>query len=138
MLNAQHGGAGIHYLAITCAADCSGANAIYQDVPVTAMTTTGQYTLGARVRAEGHAGALRVAVTILDRNGKVLGEKSFAEPAPLPGGPGADSVVLSGNFALTSFPITLDPKASVLRFSISPTASGTFDIVDTWLMRNTY
>jgi hypothetical protein len=138
MLNMQHDGAGIRYLALTCAADCSAASAIYQDVPITAKTTSGQYTLGARVHAEGQPGALRLAVTMLDRNGKVLGEKSFTESAPLPGGPGANSVVLSGNFALTSFPITIDPQASVLRFSISPTTSGTFDIVDTWLMRNTY
>jgi hypothetical protein len=134
----QRGGAGIRYLALTCAADCSAANAIYQDVPITAKTTSGQYTLGATVRAEGHTGALRLAVTMLDRNGKVLGEKSFTESAPMPGGPGANSVVLSGNFALNSFLITIDPRASVLRFSISPTTSGTFDIVDTWLMRDTY
>jgi hypothetical protein len=138
MLYMQRGGAGIRYLALTCAADCSAANAIYQDVPISAKTTSGRYTLGARVHAEGHAGALRLAVTMLDRNGKVLDEKSFTESAPLPGGPGANSVVLSGNFALTSFPITIDPQASVLRFSISPTSSGTFDIVDTWLMRDSY
>lgn len=138
MLYVQHGGAGVRYLALTCTAGCSAANAIYQDVPITAKTTSGQYTLGARVRAEGHAGSLRIAVTMLDRDGKVLGEKSFAESAPLPGGPGADSVVLSGNFVLKTFPITIDPQASVLRFSISPTTSGAFDIVDTWLMRNSY
>ena len=80
----QRDGAGIRYLALTCAADCSAANAIYQDVPITTKITSGRYTLGARVRAEGHPGALRVAVTMLDRNGKVLGEKSFTESAPLP------------------------------------------------------
>lgn len=134
----QHGGTGIRYLALTCTANCSVANAIYQDVPVTAKTTSGQYTLGARVRAEDHPGTLHVAVTMLDRSGKVLGQKAFSELAPLPGGPGADSVVLSGNFELKSFPITVDSRASVLRFSISPDASGTFDIVDTWLMKNSY
>jgi hypothetical protein len=138
MLNVQRGGAGVRYLALSCAADCSAANAIYQDVPVTPKTTSGRYTLGSRVSAEGHAGALRLAVTVLDRNGKVLDEKSFTEPAPTPGGTGADSVVLSGNFALNSFSLAIDPQASVLRFSISPTASGTFDIVDTWLMKDTY
>jgi hypothetical protein len=138
MLNVQHGGAGVRYLALTCAANCSAANAIYQDVPVTPQTTSGRYTLGARVVAEGHAGALHLAVTVLDRNGKVLEEKSFSESAPTPSGPGADSVVLSGNFALNSFPIIVNPQASVLRFSISPTTSGTFDIVDTWLMKDTY
>ncbi len=137
-LNVQHGGAGIRYLALTCGANCSAANAIYQDVPITAQTTSGRYTLGARVSAEGHAGALRLAVTVLDRNGKVLDEKSFSESAPTPRGPGADSLVLSGNFELNSFPITIDPRASVLRFSIGPTGSGTFNIVDTWLMRDTY
>jgi hypothetical protein len=137
MQNRQRG-AGIRYLALTCAADCSAANAIYQDVPITAKTTSGRYTLGARVVAEGHADALRLAVTMLDRNGKVLDEKGFTESAPMPGGPGANSVVLSGNFALNSFPITIDPQASVLRFSISPTTSGTFDIVDTWLMKDSY
>jgi hypothetical protein len=134
----QHGGAGIRYLSLTCSADCSAANAIYQDVAITAQTTSGRYMLGARVRAEGHAGALRIAVTVLDRNGKVLDEKSFSESAPTPSGPGADSVVLSGNFALNSFPVTIGPQASVLRFSISPTSSGTFDIVDTWLMKDSY
>lgn len=134
----QHGGAGIRYLALTCTAGCSGTSAIYQDVPITAKVTSGQYTLGARMRAEGHAGTLLVAVTVLDRNGKILGKKSFAESAPLPGGPGADSVVLSGNFELKSFPVTIGPQTSVLRFSISPATSGTFDIVDTWLMRNSY
>ena len=138
MLNVQHGGAGIRYLELTCAADCGPANAIYQDVPITAKTTSGRYTLGARVRAEGHASALRLAVTVLDGNGKVLDEKSFTESAPTPGGTGADSVVLSGNFALTSFPIAIDSQASLLRFSISPASSGTFDIVDTWLMKDTY
>lgn len=134
----QPGGAGIRYLVLTCADGCSAANAIYQDVPITAKTTGGRYTLGARVRAEGHAGALRLAVTMLDRSGKTLSEKSFTESAPLPGGPGADSVVLSGNFELKSFPLTIDSKASVLRFSIRPITSGTFDIVDTWLMKDTY
>lgn len=134
----QQGGAGIRYLELKCAANCLAGNAIYQDVPITAKTTSGRYTLGARVRAHDQAGALRLAVTVLDRNGQVLDEKSFSEPAPLPGGPGADSVVLSGNFALNSFPITIDPQASVLRFSISPTSTGTFDIVDTWLMKDTY
>ena len=138
MLNVQRGGVGIRYLALTCATDCSAAKGIYQDVPITKQTTSGQYTLGARVRAEGQPGALRLAVTMLDRDGKVLGEKSFTESAPLPDGPGANSVVLSGNFELPSFPITIDPHASMLRFSISPTTSGTFDIVDTWLMRSTY
>ena len=138
MQNVQHGGAGIRYLALTCAADCSAAHAIYQDVPITAKATSGRYTLGARVRAEGHAGALRLAVTVLDRNGKVLDEKSFSEPAPTPGGPGADSVVLSGNLAFNSFFLTIDPEASVLRFSISPASTGTFDIVDVWLMKDTY
>lgn len=134
----QPGGDGIRYLALTCAADCSAANAIYQDVPITAKTSSGHYTLGVRVRAEDHAGALRVAVTMLDRNGKVLGEKSFSESAPMPGGSGANSVVLSGNFELMSFPITINRQVSVLRFSISPTTSGTVDIADTWLMRNSY
>ena len=138
MLNVQHGGAGVRYLELTCAADCVAATAIYQDVPITAKTTSGRYTLGARVKAEGHAGALRLAVTVLDRNGKVLDEKSFSEPAPTSSGPGGDSVVLSGNFALNSFSLAIDPQASVLRFSISPTSSGTFDIVDTWLMKDTY
>lgn len=138
MQNVQLGGTGVHYLALTCADDCFEANAIYQDVPITDKTTSGRYSLGARVRTEGHAGALRLAVTVLDRNGKALDEKSFSESAPAPGGPGADSVVLSGNFALHSFPITIDPQASVLRFSISPNSSGTFDIVDTWLMKDTY
>jgi hypothetical protein len=134
----QHGGGGIHYLVLACAADCSAANTIYQDVPITAKTTSGRYTLGARVRAEGHAGALRVAVTVLDRNGKVLEEKSFSEPAPTPSGPGADSVVLSGNLELDPFSLTIDPQASVLRFSIGPASGGTFDIVDTWLMKDSY
>ncbi len=138
LLNKQTGGSGIRYLALTCTADCSAAHAIYQDVPITAKTTSGQYTIGARVRAEDHAGELRLAVSVLDHNGKVLEDKSFTESVPMPGGPGADSVVLSGNFALQSFPITIDPQARVLRFSISPTAAGTSDIVDTWLMRNTY
>lgn len=134
----QQGGAGIRYLALTCTANCSAANAMYQDVPVTAKMTSGEYTLGARVRAEGNPGRMQVAVTMLDRTGKVLGQKLFSESAPLPGGPGADSVVLSGNFELKSFPITIDSRVSVLRFSISPAATGTFDIVDTWLMKNTY
>lgn len=138
MLNVQQGGNGIRYLALTCAADCSASNSIYQDVPVTSKTTSGWYTLGARVRAEGKPGALRLAVTQLDRNGKVLDEKSFSESAPTASGPGTDSVVLSGNFELKPFPITIDPQASVLRFSISPTSPGTFDIVDTWLMKDSY
>ena len=54
----QQGGAGIRDPTLTCTADCSAADAIYQDVPVTAKTTSGQYTLGVRVRAEDHAGAL--------------------------------------------------------------------------------
>jgi hypothetical protein len=137
-LNVQHGGAGVRYLALTCEAKCSAANAIYQDVPITAQTTSGRYTLGIRVSAEGHAGSLRLAMTVLDRNGKALGEKSFTEPAPTPSGPGADSVVLSGNFAVNSFPLTIDPQASVLRFSISPITRGTFNIVDAWLMKDTY
>jgi len=134
----QHGGAGIHYLAITCAADCSAGHAIYQDVPITDKTTSGRYTVGARVHPEGQPGALRLAVTVLDHDGKVLDEKSFSESAPTPGGPGADSIVLSGNFALNSFPITISPQASVLRFSIGPSSSGSFDVVDTWLMKDTY
>lgn len=138
MQNVQHGGAGIRYLELTCLAGCDAANAIYQDVPITAKTTSGRYTLGARVRAEGHAGALRLAVTVLDRDGKVLDEKSFTESAPTSSGTGGDSVVLSGNFALNSFPLAIDPQASVLRFRISPTSSGTVDIVDTWLMKDTY
>ena len=138
LLYKQHGGGGIHYLALTCAAGCSAAHAIYQDVPVTAKTTSGRYTLGVRVSAEDHAGTLRLAVTVLDRNGKVLDEKSSSVSVPTPSGPGADSVVLSGNFALNPFPITIDPQASVLRFSISPASSGTFDIADTWLMKDTY
>jgi hypothetical protein len=138
MLNVQRGGTGVRYLALTCTGDCSAHNGIYQDVPVTANTTSGRYTLGARVVAEGQAGALRLSVTMLDGHGKVLDEKSFDESAPTGSGPEADSVVLSGNFELKSFPITIDPQASVLRFSISPTSSGTFDIVDTWLMKDTY
>lgn len=138
MQNVQRGGAGIRYLELTCAADCSAANAIYQDVPITIKTTSGRYTLGARVRAEGHAGALRLAITVLDENGRVLDEKSFSESAPTSRGTGADSVVLSGNFELNSFSLTIAPQASVLRFSIGPTGSGTFDIFDTWLMKDTY
>jgi len=134
----QHGGAGIRYLELTCATNCMPSNAIYQLVPVTAKTTSGRYTLGARVRAHDHAGALRLAVAVLDRNGKVLDEKSFTETAPLPSGPGADSVVLSGNFALNPLMLTIDPQASVLQFSISPANAGTFDIVDIWLMKDTY
>lgn len=138
MLYVQHGGAGVHYLSLTCGANCDAANRIYQDVPVTGRTTSGRYTLGARVRAEGRAGTLRLAVTVLDGDGEVLDEQSFNEPAPIPSGPEADSVVLSGNFALNSFPLAINPEASVLRFSISPTGRGTFDIVDTWLMKDTY
>lgn len=138
MLNVQHGGTGIRYLELTCTAECGPANAIYQDGPITAKTTSGRYTLGARVKAEGHAGSLRLAVTVLDRNGKVLDEKSFAESAPTSSGPGGDSVVLSGNFELNSFSLAIDSQASVLRFSISPTSSGTVDVVDTWLMKDTY
>ena len=136
--NKQREGVGIRYLALTCTADCSASSRIYQDIPITAKTTSGRYSLGARVRAEGRPGTLRLAVTVLDGERKILTGKSFTESAPLPGGPEADSVVLSGNFDLKSFPITIDPRASVLRFSISPTTSGTFDIVDAWLMRDTY
>lgn len=138
LLNKQHGGEGVRYLALTCAADCGAGDAIYQDVPITSKTTSGRYTLGARVRAEEKAGGLRLAVAVLDGNGKVLDEKSFDEPAPTASGPGKDSVVLSGNFELKSFPMTIDPKASVLRFSITPSSSGTYDIVDTWLMKDSY
>lgn len=138
MLNRQKGGVGVRYLELTCKTGCSAGTSIYQDVPVSATTSSGRYTLGARVSAEGKAGTLRVAITVLNRNGKVLDEKSFDQPAPTPSGPGADSVVLSGNFALNSFPITIGSDASVLRFSISPTTSGTYDLVDTWLMKDSY
>lgn len=138
LLHRQNGGVGIHYLELTCTASCSASNAVSQDVPITSKTTSGQYTLGARVRVQDHAGKLRLAVTMLDRKGKVLSELSFTESVPMPGGSGANSIVLSGNFEFKSFPITIDPQAKVLRFSISPATSGTYDVVDTWLMRNTY
>jgi hypothetical protein len=135
------GGQGVRYVVLSCAAECSpSANVLYQDVPVSARMTSGQYTFGAETRSENHDGTLRFAVTMLDGNGKVLGEKSFTGAVMASNGQftPAESILLSSQFVHTTVQLTINPRTKVLRYSISPASNGTFDIVDTWLMKDSY
>ncbi|MFP5232341.1 MAG: hypothetical protein ACLGQX_06875 [Acidobacteriota bacterium] len=134
------GGQDVRYLAFGCAAECSSANVLYQDVPVSANVTSGRYTFGAEARSEGHDCTVRFAVSTLDSSGKILGEQSFTATLATSNGKfnAGESFHLSSEFVVTTVPITIDSKVSFLRFSISPGTSGTFDIVDAWLMKDTY
>jgi hypothetical protein len=132
----QLGGEGIRYLAINCGGECTEDQAVYQDVAVAGQIGAGQYTYAARIISESGAGTIRVGLRQIDSNGNELAKaettariddknERFSR---------ADSIVLAGNFV--SGTVQLDRRAKVLRFELSPTTSNTFNVVDTWLIRN--
>lgn len=137
----QAGGQGVRYTVLDCSGECSTGGMLYQDIPITAQTTSGTYTFGATTRFEGNGtGALKFSLSQLDSSGKVLSEKSFSANVTASNGhfTGADSVVLSSYFESTTVPVQIEPAAKFLRFGISPSTTGIFDIVDAWLLKETY
>jgi len=132
----QPGGKGVSYLAINCDGKCTEKEAVFQDVSLARAAGAGLYTYAATVRSESGPGTIRLSITQLDANGKELSSGGTAaqvdEKNERVGG--TDSVVLSGTFV--SGTVDVSPKASVLRFQLSPLTSGTFDMIDAWLIRN--
>lgn len=135
----QPGGQGVRYVALTCLEKCSTANIFYQDVPMTANITSGTYTFGATARFEGNGtGALEFILSQLDSSGNVLSEKSFVANVKPSNGHfmDTDSIVLSSSFESLTAPVRIGQATKVLRFGISPSTIGIFDIVDTWVIKD--
>lgn len=128
-------GTGVRYLATNCAGTCTGQQMIYQDLPISAQTPSGSYTLAVTARTEGTtSGTLKLTLYQLNSSGASVATpisfNSQADPTSQP------SVVLGSRFLKGIANVQLAPTATTLRFAITPTTSNTFDIVDAWLMLN--
>jgi hypothetical protein len=145
---------GVTYLRLDCRAGCPN-EVLYQDIPLDSPARRSDaYTLGVIGRSEAGPGSLSFSLTQLDHAGHVLAaspvqvidlspeqtrcdktgkrcQQFIYNPAE-----NAGSVVLSSNFASRTVPVSLNPHATTLRFSIAPASANAFNIVSAWLMRS--
>jgi hypothetical protein len=136
----QRNGKGVRYLAVNCSGPCAPDEYLYQDVPVSSLTSSGMYTFGVVARSEGSPGTLQIELQQIDGGGNALDTKAF-DAAVDPRNQrfsGDDSVLLSSGFFSTTTSLTIDSRTRALRFIVSPKTRQIFDILDAWLMKDTY
>jgi hypothetical protein len=130
---------GVRYLQVSCGeTPCAPDGAIYQDIPVASLPRSSAYDYGFSGVIDGaEDGAMRVKLSVRDRDGKELWSTSFDATvrADYRGKRAVDSVY-NGSlvFLETSPAVTRKPGAVALRFSLSPRTPALYDILDTWLM----
>ena len=98
------------------------------------------YTFGVVARSEGSPGTLQIELQQIDGGGNALVTKAF-DAAVDPRNQrfsGDDSVLLSSGFFSTTTSLTIDSRTRALRFIVSPKTRQIFDILDAWLMKDTY
>ncbi len=129
----QPGGKGVRYLAINCGGRCSPDQEIFQEAPAAAQSLS--YDFAATLRSENGSGSIRLKLVQLDANGAELSsdEATAAVGARNERFTGADSVLLSATFVTGTAAVR--PEARTVRLAISPESSGTFDVIDAWLIR---
>lgn len=147
--------AGPRYATLQCTGgSCSSYAALYQDVPISSspLITNGLYTIGAKISAfnSNNTGQVSLSlseiasdgVTVLSSASVVVNPRSscvsnaaytWCQNSSMTSP--STSVVKSARYYAGSVPLTIDPRASYLRFSIQPQTSDPYNIVDTWLMK---
>jgi hypothetical protein len=142
---------GIAYLRLGCSGGCD-SESIHQDIPVSALTRSGSYTLGVIARTEAGTGSLKLSLAQMNGDGIDLSKATFTAHNLTSEERGCDnagehcrkfafdpkaktgSVVLSSNFVSETLPISIDPRARKLRFEIDPASANDFDLVSAWVM----
>ena len=131
-------GGGVRFLQIGCAGGCAGTSAIYQEIPVQRLGGARQFDYGFSAVADGAGpGAISASLSLRDGQGQSLWSDLFTATVQneYRGKTTADSVYkASGVYLRTSPPVPALPNAESLRITLSPTAGGPFDVLDTWLM----
>ena len=129
----QQGGNGVRYVAIDCAENCP---ALSQDILAPSASTGANLVFAATIRSERGAGSVRLSLTQRDQAGNNLNTSAVTAQVS-PGNErfaGSETVLLSSTFVICPRPVPLDLRAKTLIFTITPVSSGSFDIVDAWVM----
>jgi hypothetical protein len=132
----------VFYLSLGCRGACQPGQMIYQDIPISKVTSGTPYDYAIAAVSHGAAGGtLEVSLNQVDSKGRILDERSFVMTVPTAamtvGGSMTDavSVYRAATFTGgTTSPLYLRPGARSLRFGIEPQSMITFDIVDAWVM----
>jgi hypothetical protein len=128
---------GFVYLAVNCAGHCSDRQQIYQDVDAPASAAQGgHYAFGATLRAESGVVPVRVRLVQLGADGAELTRTEITVQAADHNDrhSGAETIEGSATLAWGDAPVRAD--ARTLRFSVMPTAPGTVDVIDAWVLSN--
>lgn len=131
-------GHGVDYLQLSCAGQCWSGQALYQDVPISAVHGGEQVDYGFSGVVQSSAGAsMHVTLSLQDAHGAKLWSTSFDAAVPTNFGGVAPNVSIYGAsslFLVTSPPLPSLKGAASLRLSLSPTAVVLYDILDAWVM----
>ena len=138
-VQAYLGGTGVQSLVIQ-AEKAGPQSAFWQDVPVAGAVTDGEYTWGVNARAVSGEGALTFTLEQLDAQGTRLSQESFTRTVTASSArySGAESIRLSSQYLTTRTTITIRPKARSLRFGFQAAAPGNYQILEAWLMKQSY
>lgn len=133
-------GAGVRYLAINCAGTCTNRQIIYQDVPISARTPSGHYTVAVTARTEGGQGTLELALSQIDGSGNYITHDTHSASvlSSYPAWTADPSVMLHSGFLSATVKVQISPSAAYLRFALMPQTANTFDILEAWLMHTPY
>lgn len=134
-------GHGVDYLQVNCAGQCWPGQAVFQNVPISAVQAGQQVDYGFSGVVQGSAGAnITVTLSLRDAEGRRLWRTSFdaAVPTNYEGITPDVSVYGASSTFLTTSPALPDlPNALSLRLSLSPRALVVYDILDAWMMPRT-
>ena len=131
-------GHGVDYLQVNCAGQCWPSQAVFQDVPISAVQAGQQVDYGFSGVVQASAGAnMLVTLSIQDAQGAQLWSTSFDATVPT----NSQGVFPSGSiYGASSIFLVTSPRlpnlkgAASLRLSLSPTGVVVYDILDAWMM----
>jgi hypothetical protein len=132
----------VSYLSLGCRGACQPGQMIYQDIPISKVTSGTLYDYAIAAVSHGAAGGtVEVSLNQVDSKGRILDERSFVMTVPATvttvGGSMTDAVSVYRAATFTGDtkpPLSLKPGVKSLRFGIEPQSMIIFDIVDTWVM----
>ena len=131
-------GHGVDYLKINCAGQCWSGQAVFQDIPISAVNEGQQVDYGFSGVVQGNAsGNIHVTLSVQDGNGAQLWSTGFDATVPTNYQKVTPNISIYGAssiFLFTSPPVPSLKGAASLRLSLSPTTLVVYNLLEAWLM----
>ncbi|MEI6713979.1 MAG: hypothetical protein WCO60_09515 [Verrucomicrobiota bacterium] len=133
------GGTGVQALEIR-AEKTASEPVVWQDVAMGAAITTGEYTWGLNARVANGKGSISISLEQLDSKANRLSKESFTQTVSASNArySGNESIRLSSQYLSNHANIRVDHRTRFLRFGIQPAAPGDYQILEAWLMKQSY